>query len=95
MKIENGPQNIIVPLEAALLKKTPATPAKEAQAGQKPGGAAFSVQLSAAVDKIKTSLEDDNVRRDKVEAIRKQLASGTYNISGKAVADKILTILKS
>ena len=94
MKIENGPQNIIVPLEVALLKKTAAAPAKDAQAGQKPAGPAFSVQLSAAVDKMKTSLEDDNIRQDKVEAIRKQLASGTYNISGKDVAKKMLDVLK-
>ena len=38
--------------------------------------------------------EDDEIRRQKVDAIRQQLASGTYNISGKDVADKILNALK-
>ncbi|HEY4744970.1 MAG TPA: flagellar biosynthesis anti-sigma factor FlgM [Desulfuromonadaceae bacterium] len=93
MKIEHGPQSAIVSLESTLLKKSASAPAKKAQAQQKPDGA-FSVQLSTAVDKMTSNLENDDVRRDKVEAIRKQLASGTYNISGKAVADKILTVLK-
>ncbi len=94
MKIESGPQNKIVPLEAALLKKTAAGPAKGAQAPLKTSDGAFSVQLSAAVDKMKSPRETDDIRREKVEAIKKQLASGTYNISGKDVADKILNVLK-
>ncbi|HEX9080342.1 MAG TPA: flagellar biosynthesis anti-sigma factor FlgM [Desulfuromonadaceae bacterium] len=93
MKIESGPQSKIVPLEAALLKKTAGGPAKGAQA-PKTSGDAFSVQFSAAVDKMKSPPENDDVRRDKVEAIKKQLASGTYNISGKDVAAKILSVLK-
>ena len=94
MKIERGPQNTIAPLEAALLKKSASGPAKESQAPQKPSADAFNVQLSSAVDKMKSSAENNDVRMDKVETIRKQLASGTYNISGKDVADKILNILK-
>jgi len=38
---------------------------------------------------------EDDVRLDKVAAIREQLAKGNYNISGKDVADKILNALKS
>ena len=93
MKIENGSPNIIVPLETALLKKSSAA-AKEGQAAQNSSQKAFNVQLSAAVENMNASLENDTVRQDKVETIRKQLAAGTYNISGKDVADKILNILK-
>jgi len=38
---------------------------------------------------------EDEIRRDKVDAIKEQLASGTYSISGKDVAAKILNSLKS
>jgi len=38
---------------------------------------------------------DEEIRRAKVAAIRDQLASGNYNISGKDVANKILEALKS
>jgi negative regulator of flagellin synthesis FlgM len=93
MKIERGPQSTVVPLESTLLKKKSAASAKGAQTAGKPNEA-FSVQLSTAVDKATSNLDNDEVRRDKVEAIRKQLASGTYNISGKDVADKILNVLK-
>lgn len=39
--------------------------------------------------------DDEEIRRAKVAAIRDQLASGNYNISGKDVANKILEALKS
>lgn len=39
-------------------------------------------------------LADDEVRRERLNVIRQQLAEGSYNISGKDVADKILNILK-
>ncbi len=89
MKVESGTQNGPV-LVDTIHKKTVATPAK---AAQQPG-AAYSVQLSAAVEQMKTTPEDDTVRLDKVAAIRDKLASGAYNISGKDVANKILSALK-
>jgi len=39
--------------------------------------------------------QDDEARQARVAAIRAQLASGDYNISGKDVANKILDLLKS
>jgi len=37
---------------------------------------------------------EEEIRQTKIEVIREQLASGTYSISGKDVAAKILNILK-
>jgi len=88
MKVESGTQNTIALLDA--LHKKAAAPAKAAQQS----GEAFSVQLSAAVEQMKATPEDDAARRDKVAAIRDRLAAGTYNISGKDVANKILDALK-
>ena len=90
MKIEQGPRNVVIPRTS--------TPKKDAtqsgQAVKKPGDA-FSLQITAAVERMKAPTTDnDAVRLDKVEAIRNQLASGTYNLSGKDVANKILKALK-
>jgi flagellar biosynthesis anti-sigma factor FlgM len=93
MKIEIGPHNSILPLTNA--KKSAATrPAEEAKSA-KPGDNAFSVLLSKAAEKAAAPAQnDDEIRQARVAAIRDQLAAGTYNISGKDVANKILKALK-
>lgn len=94
MKIVPGTQNYIAAADATRKKSAGRQPEEAQQPAGKPGDA-FSVQLSATVERMKTPpVENDNVRLDKVEAIRKQLAAGTYNLSGKDVADKILNVLK-
>jgi anti-sigma28 factor (negative regulator of flagellin synthesis) len=52
--------------------------------------APIAVDLSAAA----VQLADDEARRERLNIIRQQLAEGSYNISGKDVADKILNVLK-
>ena len=49
-----------------------------------------------AVDLSPTAIQlaDDEARRERLNIIRQQLAEGSYNISGKDVADKMLKILK-
>lgn len=49
-----------------------------------------AVDLSAAA----VQLADDEARRERLNIIRQQLAEGSYNISGKDVADKMLNVLK-
>lgn len=94
MKIENAQKNYIAALDATR-KKTASRPADETTQPAKPDSKAFSVQLSTAAERMNAPApEDDEIRRQKVEAIRQQLASGTYNISGKDVANKILNTLK-
>ncbi|HPX62036.1 MAG TPA: flagellar biosynthesis anti-sigma factor FlgM [Deltaproteobacteria bacterium] len=71
-----------------------------AEQGESPaagaGSNAFKVDISDTVRQmIKTLPEEDEVRRDRVAAIRDQLASGSYNISGRDVASKILNALKN
>ena len=94
MKIENIQKNYTEAL-AATRKVTAPRPKDGASQPVKADSKAFSVQLSTAVERMNTSApEEDEIRRQKVEAIRQQLASGTYNISGKDVANKILKALK-
>ena len=49
----------------------------------------FEVDLSTTA----VQLADDEARRERLNIIRQQLAEGSYNISGKDVADKILNVL--
>lgn len=55
---------------------------------------AFSVNLSPNAMQAHESAGDEEISRDRVAAIREQLAKGTYTISGKDVANKILGALK-
>ena len=38
---------------------------------------------------------EDEARRERLNAIRRQLEDGSYNISGKDVAEKMLRVLKN
>lgn len=53
-----------------------------------------SVQISETAKDFQTALTaakaSEDVRTDKVEAIKKQMAEGTYQVSNKDVADKLV-----
>lgn len=55
-----------------------------------PGTTTDSVTISSYA----AQLVDDEARHERLIAIRRQLSEGTYNISGKDVADKIIKVLK-
>jgi len=84
-------------------KKATTRSAKETSSSGKPEEAAFSVSISKTAGNLMKATElmtkapsgEDEIRREKVDAIKEQLAAGTYNISGKDVAAKILNSLKS
>ncbi len=55
---------------------------------------AFSVQLTNMVEKLSNvQPSSGEIRPDKVQNISQQLANGSYNISGKDVAEKMLQTL--
>jgi len=101
MKIDQN-----VPLASGKLentsKNTTTRAQKETAAPEKTGAAAFNVtisktagQLAKATDLLtKAPSAEDDIRRERVEAIKAQLAAGSYTISGKDVATKILDVLK-
>jgi flagellar biosynthesis anti-sigma factor FlgM len=76
--------------------------AQEASSSGKADGAAYSVTISKTAGNLMKATEllakapsgEDKIRPDKVAAIKDQLAAGSYNISGKDVATKILNALK-
>lgn len=56
--------------------------------------AAESPPVEVTLSSAAAQLADDEARRERLNVIRRQLAEGSYNISGKDVADKILNVLK-
>jgi len=80
----------------ALLKKPATRPVDETQITNPAEVAAFKVNISPIAEQLlKAAPTEEEIRRDKVAAIRDQLASGSYSISGKDVASKILNALKN
>lgn len=90
MKVENGSSDHLPPLSATSVK--PGIQPEE-DSGQKivTESDAFNVQLSTTA----TLKNEDLARLERLSSIRKQLAEGTYSISGKDVADKMLKVLKN
>ena len=93
MKIENGAMGTLTQMDPLLKKATPHA-ATETPQPAKQVGDAFSVAISATAEHKLTLQDENEISRARVAAIRDQLASGTYNISGKDVANKILGVLK-
>lgn len=79
----------------ALLRGEPVTPAEQSEveaAGSHRGIKTLSdaVTLSVAAARM----AEDEARRERLDVIRRQLADGSYKISGKDIADKMLNVLK-
>lgn len=91
MKIDDRVSNYMAMLTGDLLKSAPKTK-ENAPAPSSPGVVTDKVTLSAAATQMG---DDDEARRTRLVAIQRQLSEGTYNISGKDVADKIIKVLKS
>lgn len=89
MKVDERVSNYLAMLNSETVK--PAVQAGDAGEVKSVAGAppiAVDISSSAA------QLAEDEARRAKLDIIRQQLAEGSYNISGKDVADKILKVLK-
>ncbi|MDA8430283.1 MAG: flagellar biosynthesis anti-sigma factor FlgM [Geobacteraceae bacterium] len=93
MKIDNGTISPGIPMDTKL-KKPALHAAPAAPHPAIPAGEAFKVELSSKAGQPNKPESPDEISHDRVAAIRDQLAAGTYNISGKDVANKILGVLK-
>lgn len=72
-------------------EKSAANQTEREQEPQKPENEDSTTQ---ADETVLPGSADEEIRQAKINAIREQLATGTYSISGKDVATKILNILK-
>ncbi len=90
MKIDPNKQTNLVP-GAITPKSNPTT----AEVANQTGDIPFTVKLSSLVKQaVQETDQEEEIRRDKIAAIRDQLAAGSYKISGKEVADNILKTLQ-
>jgi len=90
MKIDDRISNYM-----ALLKSEPVKPAAQTAVAQSDLRALAGLPpVEVVLSSTAVQLADDEVRRERLNIIRQQLEEGSYNISGKDVADKILNILK-
>jgi len=89
MKIDQRVSNYM-----ELLKNEPAGTAVPAAGST--GAQAIAEAPSVAIDLSSEAVQlaEDEARRERLNIIRQQLTEGSYNISGKDVANKILNILK-
>jgi flagellar biosynthesis anti-sigma factor FlgM len=94
MEIKNSTQTTIVPRDPQLKKTVGSDAVPAVTSVAKQDNVAFSIQISNGAGQTRESLKTDEISYDKVAAIRDQLAAGTYSISGKDVAKKILGALK-
>jgi anti-sigma28 factor (negative regulator of flagellin synthesis) len=89
MKIDDRVSNYMAFMQAAVAKEK--HPSGEvAGTTEASGSSPTEVDLSATA----VQLADDEARRARLISIRQQLAEGSYNISGKDVASKILSVIK-
>ena len=72
-------------------------PVRSAVSAADTAGAQTAAEVpSVAVDFSSSAVQlaEDEARRERLNIIRQQLAEGSYNISGKDVAEKMLKVLK-
>lgn len=89
MKVDDRVSNYMTLLQSQTDKPA-------AQPGQASGSRATTEAPPAEVALSPTAVQlaEDEARRERLNIIRQQLAEGSYNISGKDVAKKILNVLK-
>lgn len=89
MKIDDRVSNYM-----ALLNSEAAKPAVQSPDGSVAQNVAKDAPVAVALSATAVQLAEDEARRERLNIIRQQLAEGSYNISGKDVADKMLNVLK-
>lgn len=89
MKIDDRISNYM-----ALLNDEAAKPPAPSAAATGSQGIAEKHPVAVDLSPTAVQLAEDEARRARLDVIRQQLAEGSYNISGKDVADKMLNVLK-
>lgn len=78
----------------ALLNGETLKPGEQSEEASGSRGEIKTLPDAVALSVAAVQMAEDEARRERLNAIRQQLADGSYNISGKDVADKILNVLK-
>ena len=89
MKIDDRVSNYMT-----LLRDQPDKPASRPEPAPDPSATTKTPPSEVDLSTAAVQMAEEEARRERLNIIRQQLAEGSYNISGKDVADKILNILK-
>ncbi len=98
MKIDDNSQSVVVELfrHQKVEQQAAEAGAKGAEPGSKPTKSADKVDISPSAGRLNetsTLKGPAEIRSDKVAQVKAQIEAGTYQVSGKAVAEKMLTAL--
>ncbi|HIJ80720.1 MAG TPA: flagellar biosynthesis anti-sigma factor FlgM [Desulfuromonadales bacterium] len=88
MKVEDRVSNYL-----ALMNTDSSRQAVRSPRGEQPKGSVESGAFSVQISKEASRQGEDAARLERLASIKKQLAEGSYNISGRDVAEKILKVV--
>jgi flagellar biosynthesis anti-sigma factor FlgM len=88
MKIDERVSNYLGLLQSDASEAAVPTVTDSAASGDGVAPVAVNISSTAA------QFAEDEARRERLNTIRQRLSEGSYNISGKDVADKMLNLLK-
>jgi negative regulator of flagellin synthesis FlgM len=93
MKIDELNQNSAVAYLAAVRADKTESADSLAEAAAKQSGGSDKVALSSYMPVVPASKREQGLRVNRVEEVKAQLASGSYQVSSRAVAEKMLSKL--
>ena len=94
MKVEELNSNPAVSHLAAVRADRPDTGGAQAETAAKQQAATDKVELSSYMPVVARSKQRrEDIRTDRVEELRTQIASGTYQVSSQDLAEKMLSKL--
>ncbi len=88
MRITGSQVGPVTPAQLAKLKKTAPTASETNVTSDQ---VSFSSDVEVITAARKAIAETPEIRQDRVEALRREIQAGTYEISPEKIADKILT----
>lgn len=91
MKVEELNPNPAASHLAVVRADKPGAAEANGEAGASKQAAADKVELSSYMPVVPSSKQRTDFRSDKVEELKSQIQAGTYDVSGRAVAEKMLS----
>lgn len=91
MKIDELNQNTVISAIATSRNEKPESADVQGEAASRKQGANDKVELSTYMPVVPTSQKQQDPRGARLEELKSQIASGTYQVPGAAVAEKMLS----
>ena len=92
MKIDEMSQQAAVAfVKSVRAEKQPDSGEAHGETSARQQRATDTVDLSSYIPVAAEARQRDGIRANRVEEVKAQLASGNYNVSGRAVAEKMLS----